>query len=479
MIRLGCVQQNLAIIANRSRIQVMLASILFRPLIAAAIVAILLRVSMFVYASFWPIPNEHGLEISPFNVMGTDLKDYIGATDVYSNLGIFGVLNQYIDYYANFNERAFEYVYYGPLLPYFIHITQYKPGNTFGLSLIFLGMSIVACVLWLNWLKARDISTGWLLVFALLPAPVWFMLSLGTDLPFALFFCIFFLSYFSGSRSNRHATIWLCCAFLMVLTRPNALSILLFVLLDTTLRFWKHRGIEEALALSFSLLLCAFGTAFYFPYFLMFIDNGGSLAYFGVPPSQYHAGIFEWLPAWLDKPLSWLCLGASKLLYLVGLRPSYADVPDYIVVLRATPGLILLPGLVWLLITAEYRLRVFMLIFLAPILLGASQERYILAITPILYVYGVQAILTTIRFVASRQEMPGTAGTTRVQPTAPSAHMASSGEPRSSARTDLRKPPPPDRPQSLAATGSVAPSTKHEPAPQPSADRIPRQFRRS
>lgn len=432
---------------------------LSRTLMAALSAAILFRFSVFVFASIWPIKNENGLPVSPFRATGTDLSYYVTAAESFAELGFLEIFTRYIDYYKEFEESILEYIYVGPLFPLLIHFTEYKPGNTIGLSLIFLSISILFCGIWLSWLKDQKINSRWLFVFSILPAPVWFTLSIGTDLPFSLFFAIFFVAYFKEEWNKKNISIWMFCIFLMALTRPNALSVLLFVCIDTAWRYYKSRQPSDFIVMLVSISMCLVGSVFYLPYFLKFISSGGSLEYFGILPEQYYAGIFEWLPVWLDKPLSWLCLSASKLLYLVGLRPSYAGVSEIVVVLRALPGLILLPGLFLLFASGPNRLRLLMVMFLAPILLGASQERYILPITPIVFAYGVQSLLLSAEFVSSRirsrvgsKDMP-----TALRPAFTSAFAASRRLSRRPEQTAGR----PDPQQSQAAGGTVVNPVDH------------------
>ena len=97
------------------------------------------------------------------------------------------------------------------------------------------------------------------------------------------------------------------------------------------------------------------------------------------------------VPAWISQPLSWLLFAISKLMHAVGLRPSYASVDAWLVVARALPGLLFMPGLIYLFFAAEKFERWFVFCFMLPIFIGASQERYLLALTPILLLWGVLA----------------------------------------------------------------------------------------
>src|SRR5690606_20804553 len=106
--------------------------------------------------------------------------------------------------------------------------------------------------------------------------------------------------------------------------------------------------------------------------------------YFGLPQSAFLDGVFPALPEFADRALSLLALAGAKVLCLVGLRPSAADAALPFVLLRAAPGLILLPGLLWGLLRADRAHRLLILIFIAPVLAGATQDRYMLPLQPVL-----------------------------------------------------------------------------------------------
>jgi hypothetical protein len=86
-----------------------------------------------------------------------------------------------------------------------------------------------------------------------------------------------------------------------------------------------------------------------------------------------------------------LLFAISKLMHAVGLRPSYASVETWLLIVRALPGLLFLPGLIYLLFAGHWFERWFVFFFMLPVFIGASQERYLLALTPILLLWGVRA----------------------------------------------------------------------------------------
>ena len=137
---------------------------------------------------------------------------------------------------------------------------------------------------------------------------------------------------------------------------------------------------------------------YYLPYYWVHDGNAGATHYWGFLPSEYYKGLWAGAPAWISQPLSWLLFAVSKLMHAVGLRPSYASVDTWLVVVRALPGLVFLPGLIYLFFTAERFERWFVFFFMLPVFVGASQERYLLALTLILLLWGVRAWIAAGRW---------------------------------------------------------------------------------
>jgi hypothetical protein len=130
---------------------------------------------------------------------------------------------------------------------------------------------------------------------------------------------------------------------------------------------------------------------YYLPYYWVHDVNAGATHYWSILPSDYYRGLWPEWPTWLSQPLSWLLFAIAKLLHAVGLRPSYANLDHWLVFLRALPGLLFLPGLLYGLWTARWFDRWFIALFILPVFVGAAQERYLLAISPLLVFWGVQA----------------------------------------------------------------------------------------
>jgi hypothetical protein len=165
---------------------------------------------------------------------------------------------------------------------------------------------------------------------------------------------------------------------------------LLFVFLDFIFRF------EFSLRRRFAVvgLLGVAGltaAAYLFPYFATEMSKVVSFKYFGIEETRYLHGLIPELFSWVDLPLSWTTLIAAKSAYFVGLRPSHAGIATPWLVLRSAAGLILLPGLVYGLFFASRRQRLFIWVFVFPIFLSSTQDRYNLAIQPLLFYFGILA----------------------------------------------------------------------------------------
>jgi len=90
-------------------------------------------------------------------------------------------------------------------------------------------------------------------------------------------------------------------------------------------------------------------------------------------------------------------------LYFAGLRPSYGQTLPLLVVARAVVGVILLPGLLFLLVRGRTRDSILVILFSLPVFIGPTQDRYYLPILPILFYYGVLAYSAAWRRVVVRE----------------------------------------------------------------------------
>lgn len=357
------------------------------------VVGLVFRAALYAVTIIFPLTNEGNLPVSPLAMAsGFDYSFYSQSLEMYFRMGLWGLLEEFISFYQRPVDAYLGPMVAGPVFPVLILLFDYRDGNTLPLSLFYLVLSMGLLVLWLRWLHANGVGNFWLLVFALAPNPLWYMLNPSTDLPFAAFFGLFYLAYFRQPRRPIDGALWLTLLLLVLLTRPNGYSILLFVFLDHLLRLpgsgrrgaWSFAGV--------ALLLIAFGLYLY-PYFITEMQKTARTVYFfGIGQPDYVRGIFNGLPAWLDRPASWLALVGAKAMYFCGLRPSYAGIEWHILLARAGIGLILFPGLLYVVFRGDSRHRLLLLCYLFPVFLGATQDRYNIAVQPILFLFGVKAI---------------------------------------------------------------------------------------
>jgi hypothetical protein len=157
-----------------------------------------------------------------------------------------------------------------------------------------------------------------------------------------------------------------------LLSRPNALAMIpvLFIVLatDSTLKWWT----KSLLMLVWSLF-GLYMLIYYLPYFWLHEVNSAGTPYWGIYPQQFYEGLFSGWPQWLNQAVSLLLLVISKVIYSVGLRPSYAGISPWLVLARALPGVLLLPGLIYGLWRGHWFDRVFLFFFLVPVYVGAAQ----------------------------------------------------------------------------------------------------------
>lgn len=348
-------------------------------------IAIVIRLAVFLITAAVPITADSRSLVSPTIAYGTDLTFYQDRKNVLISKSMGDLVKEYFSFPTKIRGMVA-----GPLFPILLHFFGYRSGNSLPMAILFLVGSFVLVALWLRWLYWQQIPLWGLTVFAVLPHPLFFMICVGTELPFSLLFSGFFIFYFKDEWKRADIMIWGSFLFLLLLTRPNALAVLLFVIVDL---FVSSRGrvltnLPYLIGSVFSISI--FGI-FFLPYFLLVNENSLALTFFGVPAHGYLEGLFHSLPGWLDRFLSLTVLLIAKIFYLMGLRPSYSNVPLTYVFMRALPGLILLPGTIYLFLRGESRHKLLVFFFIVPILMVAAQDRYNLPIQPLLFYYGYRA----------------------------------------------------------------------------------------
>ena len=163
-------------------------------LLWAVIVAVVARVTIFLYAAVNPFENEGGTLVSPTEVQqGVDIGFYLGSQASYGQLAG-NIERSYQELFSGSNNSRFYLS--GPVFPLLLALFDYGEGETFSLAVCFLVISCALAIGWLFWLHRQGMGPVWLLLFAVVPNPIWFTLNISTDLLFSAFFAAFFCLFF-------------------------------------------------------------------------------------------------------------------------------------------------------------------------------------------------------------------------------------------------------------------------------------------
>jgi hypothetical protein len=278
----------------------------------------------------------------------------------------------------------------GPVYPALLQALDYA-NHQAAMASLYMVLGAALGWGWAWWARAQGASVAVQLLLAGFPALVYYAFVVSTDLLFAICTAGIYVTLWQAVRGSGQA-LWWCMVMLLlaVLTRPVALSLVPLVWWAIAVQPGMKWPVRAAVMAAWGLVAIYMGV-YYLPYFWVHETNGLGTHYWGVYPHEYRQGLFDQLPDVLNLPLSWLLLAGAKLLHSVGLRPSYADLGLGLTMARALPGLLFLPGLVYGLFYGKRFDRIFLLFFLPPVYVAAAQERYLLPITPLLVVWGVQA----------------------------------------------------------------------------------------
>jgi hypothetical protein len=344
---------------------------------------------VFFGSIIWPIPNESLLPVSPTHPQAyLDFSFYLKSLEQYRSFSPLELLELFVAFYQRPFSEQFGHIIAGPVFPGLVGIFDYSADNTLPLALFYLALSCALSIFWLKYLNSQGVRLIWMLALALAPNPIWFTLIISPDIIFAALIAFFHYFYFKSESKIGDKLMWLIFLSLVLLTRPNGYSILLFVFIDYGYRVLRGDKSGIPGTVLFAVLTALFALYLY-PYFITEARKTVSDAvFFGIKTSAYRTGMFPTLPTFLDMPISWLALAGAKILYFVGLRPTYGDTSLWLVILRASAGAILLPGLVTALFRAPRREQLFLLIFFLPIFFGPTQDRYNLPLFAILFRYG-------------------------------------------------------------------------------------------
>ena len=242
---------------------------------------------------------------------------------------------------------------------------------------------------WAKQLRDRGEALWLQLLCACFPALVYYAFLVSTDLLYACLIAVWLICARAVLEGKSMSYSWTSAAMiLLLLARPNSLALL------PIMSLLAFKGKSFRAWFSWSFFWAAVGVymlIYYLPYYWVHDSNADVTHYWGLLPSDYYKGLSTGIYAWISQPISWILFAVSKLMHAVGLRPSYSSVDTWLVIARALPGVLFLPGLVYLFFAAHWFERWFVFLFMVPIFVGDSQERYLLALTPILLLWGVRA----------------------------------------------------------------------------------------
>ncbi len=278
----------------------------------------------------------------------------------------------------------------GPVYPALVDLFGFQTSPAL-LSTLYVALGLLLGLAWAAWVKGRGMPWQSQVLLGAFPSLVYYAVLVSTDLLFALWVWVAFYLLSNANTGVRISFVWLAVVILLsVLTRPTGLALVgiagLFLVLHSPRQMLGTR--PGVLFLLFLFLIGFWGFIFYAPYYLVHDANGANTNYFGLLSQTYKDGLFPSLPEMLDAGVSWALLFLAKLLHAVGLRPSYADIHPLLTLARALPGLIFLPGLLLVMIKGNLLERIFVGLFMLPVFVAASQERYLLGIIPILFYWG-------------------------------------------------------------------------------------------
>jgi len=353
----------------------------------ALAIGLALRLGVYLYAFQFPIINEDGTPVSPaLEQRSTDFGGYAQMAETLRHIGLAEIVDRLINSIDERGAVAARPVI-TPVLPALILATDYSTDNTVPLSLLFLAASCATFAIWLHIFRRLGLAPPWALLYALLPTPLWFTVNMTLDTLMALFLAVFCLVYFVGPTGRLRLLALVLLVPLCAFTRPNGAFLIGFLIADAAL-YGRFAQAWRKVALAVSILVALGVAAVLLPVFLREVEiTFDGFTYFGFTTPELLAGIYDGLPAALDRTLSWATLALFKGLYFCGFRPSFGETAGLMLAVRATPGLLLFPGLLYLLWAAEPRLKLFFLCFAFPIFLHLPQERYSLPVQPLLFLY--------------------------------------------------------------------------------------------
>ena len=139
-----------------------------KGLLIAVIMAVLIRLSVFAITALCPITGDSGNVISPAIANGTDILFYQNQKHEMFSAPVNDLVTDYITV-----PQSNRGMIAGPLFPTLLYLFRYESGNSWPLAGLYLIGSILLVLSWLKWLHGQEIPWFWLMVFALIPNPIY------------------------------------------------------------------------------------------------------------------------------------------------------------------------------------------------------------------------------------------------------------------------------------------------------------------
>jgi len=195
--------------------------------------AVAARLGLWIGTMWVPIPNEARQPISPLHANSAiDLAFYQMSRAIYGEWidrftaapwAEWGVLFTALLTFMKANFIS------GPFMAGLLELFDYDASNTLPLATLYLALSSLVVVAWLRWFTRIQAGGTALLIVALIPGPLWYMLNVSSDLPFAALFALFFFAFFSARRMRQRYVWGAIIALVATLLRPHGISMFLFM----------------------------------------------------------------------------------------------------------------------------------------------------------------------------------------------------------------------------------------------------------
>jgi len=342
---------------------------------------------LFLTLEFKFIKNGDGVTISfSSNTPTIDLEYYLRfATDPL--IGIKTAVETLA--HLDFKRWMSGYFFPGPIYPLMLKITDYGITNPLSMKIFTQFCSFGFILLWISYYKKyyRNCYAVASIVLILYPMHHFYSVMVGIDIVYAFLLSFFVYTIRVLDLSVRLTALLSVLLYIAgTLTKPNFLPMVsvIFGYLYIKRRDFDSR-IEYASYLFMLVGITSLMLYYYLPYYLYYVDSSAKLiTYFGHTTEELMGAVTGVQLGWFDSILSTILLGISKMLYLFGIRPSYTALDNWLLVLRCLTGVPLFIGAIIMFKRLELFETSVVLLIILPVLTGATQERYLLPILPLL-----------------------------------------------------------------------------------------------